>query len=167
MNDLERVTKQAYAMITYMGMSEKLANLSYYDSSGQEYQFSKPYSDETAKLIDSEVKAMIAKQYERAKQILTDKKDGHNELAKILLKREIIYATDLEEIFGKRLWKSRSEEILDKKEEGEEELPSKKPVGSKENVFIHTEKDGEEEKDIHNNQVNVEKEKEINKEKEQ
>lgn len=167
MNDLERVTKQAYAMITYMGMSEKLANLSYYDSSGQEYQFSKPYSDETAKLIDSEVKAMIAKQYERAKQILTDKKDGHNELAKILLKREIIYATDLEEIFGKRLWKSRSEEILDKKEEGEEELPSKKPVGSKENVFIHTEKDGEEEKYIHNNQVNVEKEKEINKEKEQ
>ncbi len=65
MNDLERVTKQAYAMVTYLGMSDKLPNLSYYDSSGQEYMFSKPYSDETAKLIDAEVKSMIAEQYAR------------------------------------------------------------------------------------------------------
>lgn len=113
MNDLERVTKQAYAMITYMGMSEKLPNLSYYDSSGQEYQFSKPYSDDTAKLIDSEVKAMIAEQYERAKQILTSKKYGHKQLANILLEKEIIYSADLEHIFGKRPWISRTEEILE------------------------------------------------------
>ena len=140
MNDLERVTKQAYAMITYMGMSEKLPNLSYYDSTGQEYQFSKPYSDDTAKVIDSEVKSMIASQYERAKQILTEKKSGHNELAKILLEKEIIYAHDLEDIFGERPWVSRSEEIFEKKEKNiKNEIDELKPVGSKENVFLHTE----------------------------
>lgn len=112
-NDLERVTKQAYAMITYMGMSDKLPNLSYYDSSGQEYQFSKPYSDETAKVIDSEVKAMIAEQYERAKKILSEQKIGHEQLSQILIEREIIYAEDLEKIFGKRPWISRSQEILE------------------------------------------------------
>ncbi|MDD2512195.1 MAG: ATP-dependent zinc metalloprotease FtsH [Proteiniphilum sp.] len=117
MNDLERVTKQAYAMITYMGMSEKLPNLSYYDSTGQEYTFSKPYSDETAQLIDAEVKVMIAQQYERAKQILTDRAAGHSQLAGILLEREIIYADDLEHIFGKRQWVSRSQEILENKRE--------------------------------------------------
>ena len=143
MNDLERVTKQAYAMITYMGMSEKLPNLSYYDSTGQEYQFSKPYSDETAKLIDSEVKAMIAGEYERAKKILLEKKVGHNNLAKILLQKEIIFSTDLEEIFGKRTWKSRSDEILANKEEDEEMFPKHKSGGSKENVFIHTENEPE------------------------
>ena len=158
MNDLERVTKQAYAMITYMGMSEKLPNLSYYDSSGQEYQFSKPYSDDTAKLIDSEVKSMIASQYERAKQILTEKKSGHNELSKILLEKEIIYAHDLEEIFGKRPWISRSDEIFEKKEkEIKKEIDDLKPVGSKENVFIHTE-DKIEKKSEDNDTINKEKE---------
>ena len=158
MNDLERVTKQAYAMITYMGMSDKLPNLSYYDSTGQEYQFSKPYSDDTAKIIDNEVKSMIAKQYERAKQILTEKKSGHNELAKILLEKEIIFAHDLEDIFGKRPWISRSEEIFEQKEENNKnEIEELKPVGSKENVFIHT-------KDIKENKT--EKQDEINKEEE-
>lgn len=138
MNDLERVTKQAYAMITYMGMSEKLANLSYYDSSGQEYTFSKPYSDDTARLIDSEVKAMIAQQYERAKQILTKHTEGHAELANILLEREIIYAEDLEKIFGKRKWISRSQEILDSKPEPiTEEAPLSRPPGSDDDVFLH------------------------------
>jgi len=139
MNDLERVTKQAYAMITYMGMSDKLPNLSYYDSSGQEYTFSKPYSDDTAKLIDNEVKAMIALQYERAKQILTDKTEGHSQLANILLEREIIYADDLEHIFGKRSWISRSQEIFDNKKDpvADTEIPSK-PVGSGDNIFIDT-----------------------------
>ncbi|MDR2815561.1 MAG: ATP-dependent zinc metalloprotease FtsH [Proteiniphilum sp.] len=139
MNDLERVTKQAYAMITYMGMSEKLPNLSYYDSSGQEYTFSKPYSDETAKLIDNEVKAMINQQYERAKQILTDKAEGHNRLAGILLEREIIYSDDLEKIFGKRLWISRSQEILEN-EKGSSvgiQFPPK-PHGSGDHIFIDT-----------------------------
>ena len=139
MNDLERVTKQAYAMITYMGMSEKLPNLSYYDSSGQEYTFSKPYSDETAKLIDNEVKAMINQQYERAKHILTEKAEGHNRLAGILLEREIIYSDDLEKIFGKRPWISRSQEILENEKESSSgiQLPPK-PHGSGDHIFIDT-----------------------------
>ena len=112
MNDLERVTKQAYAMIMYMGMSEKLPNLSYYDSTGQEYTFSKPYSDSTAELIDSEAKAMISEQYERAKSILLEHREGHQQLASILLEKEILFAEDLERIFGKRPWSSRSQEIL-------------------------------------------------------
>ena len=112
MNDLERVTKQAYAMIIYMGMSEKLPNLSYYDSTGQEYTFSKPYSDSTAELIDSEAKAMISEQYERAKSILLEHREGHQQLASILLEKEILFAEDLERIFGKRPWSSRSQEIL-------------------------------------------------------
>lgn len=140
MNDLERVTKQAYAMITYMGMSEKLPNLSYYDSSGQEYTFSKPYSDETAQLIDNEVKAMINQQYERAKSILLEKAEGHNKLAEILLEREIIYSDDLEKIFGKRPWISRSQEILENEKDssiGEMHLPPKLH-GSGDHIFIDT-----------------------------
>lgn len=137
MNDLERVTKQAYAMITYMGMSEKLPNLSYYDSTGQEYTFSKPYSENTADLIDTEVKAMIAQQYERAKQILTEKAEGHHQLAGILMEREIIYADDLEHIFGKRMWVSRSQEILENKKETVEDkqFPSK-PLELEDKVLI-------------------------------
>jgi cell division protease FtsH len=137
-------------------MSEKLANLSYYDSTGQEYQFSKPYSDDTAKIIDSEVKAMIAGEYERAKQILLEKKTGHNELSRILLEKEIIYSHDLEVIFGKRPWISRSDEIFvkkEKEEEGKNENNETKPVGSKENIFIHTEEKAEE-----NDTINKEKE---------
>lgn len=113
MNDLERVTKQAYAMITYMGMSDKLPNLSYYDSSGQEYSFTKPFSESTAQLIDAEVKKMIEEQYTRAKEVLGKHADGHAQLAKILTEDEIIFAEDLEKIFGKRPWVSRSQEILE------------------------------------------------------
>ncbi len=147
MNDLERVTKQAYAMITYMGMSEKLPNLSYYDSTGQDYTFTKPYSDETSKLIDSEVKAMIAQQYDRAKKILTDKADGHNELAKILLEKELIYSNDLEVIFGKRPWISRSEEIIEANKALNDKLIKSKPIGSGNSVFIHTSDDEKKDKD--------------------
>jgi cell division protease FtsH len=137
MNDLERVTKQAYAMITFMGMSEKLPNLSYYDSTGQEYTFSKPYSENTADLIDNEVKAMIAQQYERAKQILTEKAEGHHQLATILIEREIIYAEDLEHIFGKRMWVSRSQEILEnKKETAEDKQFPSKPLELEDKVLI-------------------------------
>lgn len=158
MNDLERVTKQAYAMITYMGMSEKLPNLSYYDSTGQEYTFSKPYSEDTAKLIDSEVKAMIAQQYERAKQILSEHAEGHTKLAGILLEREIIYADDLEHIFGKRQWVSRSQEILDSNVEdvANEPIPSR-PPGADDSVFIDT---TEEEGKDHAKREEKEKEKE-------
>ena len=111
-NDLERVTKQAYAMVVYFGMSEKLPNLSYYDSTGQEYGFTKPYSEETAKLIDEEVSRIVAEQYQRAKTILTEKSEGHAQLTQVLIEREVIYTEDVEHIFGKRQWASRSEEIL-------------------------------------------------------
>jgi cell division protease FtsH len=112
MNDLERVTKQAYAMISFMGMSSKLPNLCYYDSTGQSYGFTKPYSDETALLIDKEVQLMIDEQYERAKNLLTQHAEGHAKLANLLLDREVIFSADLKEIFGKRQWVSRAEEII-------------------------------------------------------
>lgn len=111
MNDLERVTKQAYGMIAYMGMSESLPNLCYYNN--EEYQFSKPYSDETAQLIDKEVKRMVAEQYERAKRLLSEKQEGHAQLAKTLMEREVIFADDVEQIFGKRPWASRADELLE------------------------------------------------------
>jgi cell division protease FtsH len=114
MNDLERVTKQAYGMIAYLGMSDKLPNLCYYNN--DEYSFNRPYSDKTAELIDEEVKKMINEQYARAKHILTEHREGHNELAQLLIDKEVIFAEDVERIFGKRPWASRSEEIMAAKE---------------------------------------------------
>ena len=112
-NDLERATKKAYAMVAYFGMSDKLANMSYYDSTGQaDYGFTKPYSEKTAELIDAEAKKIIAEQYERAKAILTKHKEGHNQLAQILLEREVLFAEDVEKVLGKRPWKSRADELL-------------------------------------------------------
>lgn len=111
-NDLERVTKQAYAMVVYYGMSDKLPNLCYYDSTGQDYGFSKPYSDDRAKLIDEEVSRIINEQYARAKKILNEHAEGHAQLAEVLLSREVIFTEDVEKIFGKRQWTSRTDEIL-------------------------------------------------------
>ena len=113
MNDLERVTKQAYGMIAYAGMSDKLPNLCYYNN--EEYSFNKPYSERTAELIDEEAKRMINEQYERAKMVLTEHKEGHNQLAQLLMEKEVIFAEDVEHIFGKRPWASRSEEIMNQK----------------------------------------------------
>ena len=110
MNDLERVTKQAYSMIAYMGMGDKLPNLCYYDN--QEYSFQRPYSEATAQLIDEETKSMIAEQYERAKEILRQNAEGHAALAQLLVEREVIFAEDVEHIFGPRPWTSRTEELL-------------------------------------------------------
>jgi cell division protease FtsH len=110
MNDLERVTKQSYGMIAYAGMSDKLPNLCYYNN--EEYSFNKPYSNKTAELIDEEVKSMIGSEYERAKQILSEHEDGHRKLADLLVEKEVIFAEDVEAIFGKRPWTSRSEEIM-------------------------------------------------------
>ncbi len=110
MNDLERVTKQAFGMIAYMGMSDLLPNLCYY--SNDEYSFQRPYSEKTAELIDEEVKKMVNEQYARAKKILSEHKEQHNELAQLLIDKEVIYAEDVERIFGKRPWASRSEEIM-------------------------------------------------------
>lgn len=139
MNDLERVTKQAYGMIAYAGMSNKLPNLCYYNN--DEYSFNKPYSEKTAELIDSEAKNMIAEQYERAKSILTEHKEGHNKLAQLLMDREVIFAEDVEKIFGKRPWASRSEEILEDSEtngqklignENANDAPNNQPQAQKE-----------------------------------
>lgn len=111
-NDLERVTKQAYAMVVYYGMSQKLPNLSYYDSTGQDYGFSKPYSGERARIIDEEVSRIISEQYERAKDILRKHAEGHAKLADTLITREVIFTEDVEKIFGSRPWTSRTDEIL-------------------------------------------------------
>ena len=119
MNDLERVTKQAYGMIAYAGMSDKLANLCYYNNADATFQ--RPYSEKTAELIDNEVKEMIREQYERAKSILSEHSEGHRMLANLLIEREVIFAEDVEKIFGKRPWASRSEEIFEKNEEKAEE----------------------------------------------
>ena len=110
MNDLETVTKRAYGMIAYAGMGESLPNLCYYNN--QEYQFNRPYSEHTAELIDVEVKKLIAVEYERAKKILREHKEGHAELAQLLIDKEVIFAEDVERIFGKRPWVSRTDEIL-------------------------------------------------------
>ena len=117
MNDLERVTKQAYGMIAYLGMSDKLPNLCYYNN--EEYSFNRPYSEKTAELIDTEVKNMVNEQYERAKKILSEHREGHNQLAQLLIVKEVIFAEDVERIFGKRPWASRSEEIMAAKESQE------------------------------------------------
>ena len=120
-NDLERVTKQSYAMVVYFGMSDKLPNLNYYDSTGQDWGFTKPYSEETSRMIDQEVQKIINEQYERAKKILSENAEGHNQLAQVLLEREVIYTEDVEHIFGKRAWISRSQEILELQEKANNE----------------------------------------------
>ena len=111
-NDLERVTKQAYAMVVYYGMSDKLPNLSYYDSTGQDYGFTKPFSDDRAKIIDEEVSRIISEQYERAKELLRKHAEGHRKLTEVLISREVIFTQDVIDIFGERPWKSRTDEIL-------------------------------------------------------
>ena len=113
LNDLERATKQAYAMVAYYGMSDKLKDVSFYDSTGRyEYGFSKPYSESTAETIDKETEAIIAEQMKRAKQILKDHADQHHELAEMLVEREVITHEDVEHILGPRPWKSRGDEII-------------------------------------------------------
>lgn len=140
MNDLERVTKTSYSMIAYAGMSDKLPNICYYNN--QEYNFQKPYSDTTAQVIDDEVMKLISGQYERAKQLLTEHREGHNKLAQLLIDREVIFAEDVEKIFGKRPWESRSSEIL---QDDDKAAPTEvKEQPAKE---TNTEKNGYEEPD--------------------
>ena len=123
MNDLEQVTKRAYGMIAYAGMGNTLPNLCYYNSQ-EEFSFNKPYSEHTAELIDKEVKDLIAEQYDRAKRLLVEHKDGHAELAQLLIDREVIFAEDVERIFGKRPWRSRTDEILAMNEENPDSADS-------------------------------------------
>ncbi|MBO5768669.1 MAG: ATP-dependent zinc metalloprotease FtsH, partial [Bacteroidales bacterium] len=136
LNDLERVSKQAYAIVSYYGMSDKLSNVSYYDSTGSsDYSFKQPYSEQTAELIDKEVKTLIDEQYERAKKILSEQAEGHNKLADLLVEREVIFADDLEQIFGKRAWTSRTEELFqENKKLNEPQLPSEETEKAEEKV---------------------------------
>ena len=133
LNDLERATKQAYAMVAYYGMSDKLKDVSFYDSTGRyEYGFTKPYSESTAETIDKETEAIIAEQMKRAKQILTDHAEQHHQLAEMLVEREVITHEDVERILGPRPWKSRGDEIITanaeaKQKEAEAKKASKKP----------------------------------------
>ncbi len=129
LNDLEKVTKYAYAMVSYYGMSDKIGNLSFFDSTGQnEYGFTKPYSEKTSEKIDAAAQEIIEQQYLRAQDILNQNKEGLIKLGDILLEREVIFAEDLEAIFGKRNWESRSD-ALDKeieKDKNDEKLLSDK-----------------------------------------
>jgi len=122
-NDLEKVTKTVYSMICYFGMSEKVGNVSYYDSSGQsDYSFNKPYSEKTAELIDSEIKELIDTAFIRAKDILIKNAAGHKQLAELLLEREVIFTEDMENIFGPRPWGKKKDDENPLKEE--DTLPS-------------------------------------------
>ena len=121
MNDLERATKSAFGMVAYAGMSDTLPNICFYNN--QEYQFQRPYSETTAKIIDDEVLKMINEQYARAKDLLKEHAEGHQQLAELLLSREVIYANDVENIFGKRPWQSRSQEIMEDNAPKLEDMP--------------------------------------------
>ena len=121
MNDLERATKSAFGMVTYAGMSDTLPNICYYNN--QEYQFQRPYSETTAKIIDDEVLKMINEQYARAKDLLKEHAEGHQQLAELLLSREVIYANDVENIFGKHQWQRRSQEIMEDNAPKLEDMP--------------------------------------------
>ena len=135
LSDLEKVTKQARAMVTIYGLNERLGNLTYYDSSGQnEYGFTKPYSEKTAELIDKEISNLIESQYDRAVELLEKHKDKLTLLANELLEKEVIFKESLERIFGERPWKKeevqlvkpkQAEEEPAKPEEEEDEVPTK------------------------------------------
>jgi len=143
MNDLERATKSSYGMIAYAGMSDRLPNICYYNN--QEYQFQRPYSETTAKIIDDEVLNMINDQYTRAKQILTEHKEGHNQLAELLIQREVIFAEDVEHIFGKRPWVSRSQEIMETNDDQPklEDMPEEVKQAQKEHEAMKAAQDKE------------------------
>ncbi|MFZ2431641.1 MAG: peptidase M41, partial [Lutibacter sp.] len=113
LNDLEKVTRQARAMVTVYGLNDKIGNITYYDSSGQsDYNFTKPYSEDTAQIIDKEISKIIEEQYQRAIQILSENKDKLTTLAELLLEKEVIFKTDLEIIFGKRAFENDYAELV-------------------------------------------------------
>ena len=130
-NDLEHTTKTAYAMVAYYGMSDKLPNFNYYDMQGDGYGITKPYSDRTAELIDQEAREIVRLEYERAKELLREHAEGLKALTQLLLDREVIYTEDVEHIFGKRAWVSRTEELILANEEAKspstEQSPNEAP----------------------------------------
>lgn len=119
LNDLERATKMAYAMVVYYGMSDKLKNISFYDSTQADYSFTKPYSDNTAEIIDQEMQSIVSEQYERAKSIIATNREKHQELANLLVENEVIFTEDVERIFGKRPWVSRMDELMNENKKNE------------------------------------------------
>ncbi len=125
LSDLEKITKQAYAMVTYFGMSEKVGNVSFYDSQDSGYNFQKPYSEKTAELIDAEVKTLINSSHEMAHKILTEHFDGFNKLANLLLEREVVFQEDLVNIFGPRQGAEKQDENVAKDKETEPESLNK------------------------------------------
>ncbi len=126
-NDLERITQLAYAMVVYYGMSDKLPNVNYSKIQGDAYGISKPYSNKTSELIDEEVNAIIAQQYQRAKDLLQEKAEGHKALSDLLLEAEVIYTEDVERLLGKRQWTSRADEIKAANEERGNKLTEPEP----------------------------------------
>ncbi len=144
LNDLERVTKQAYAMVTYFGMSPQIGNISYYDSTGQnEYSFSKPYSEKTAELIDKEVSQIVRNSYERVKQILDKQKEGLVQLAELLLEKEVIFSEDLEKIFGERTFGKEEKKVPVRSNISGVDKKKKAPGRNKGKENKETEKSGE------------------------
>ena len=151
LNDLERVTKQAYAMVSYFGMSKKVGNISFYDSTGQnEYSFNKPYSEKTAELIDSEANIIVEEQYARAKKVLTDNKSKLEQLAEHLLDKEVIFSEDLEKIFGKREFNLDENELLIKKEKERKQMAD---ASNKNKVDADEKKDAAKKKSGENGEV--------------
>jgi len=141
LNDLERATKQAYAMVAYYGMSDKLKDVSFYDSTGRyDYGLVKPYSEQTAKLIDEETQRIIADQMARAKQILTEHAEGHHQIAQLLIEREVITSEDVGRILGPRPWKSRGDELLEANAnaQAQAEQPKKKRAPRKKKTENNT-----------------------------
>ncbi len=126
-NDLEHTTKTAYAMVAYYGMSDKLPNVNYYDMQGDGYGITKPYSDRTAELIDQEAREIVRLEYERAKELLREHAEGLKALTQLLLDREVIYTEDVEHIFGKRAWVSRTEELILANEEAKSSSTEQSP----------------------------------------
>ena len=151
MNDLERVTKSTYGMVAYAGMSDKLPNLCFYNNN--EYSFQRPYSETTAKVMDDEVMHIISTQYERAKQLLSEHAEGHAQLAQLLIEREVIFAEDVERIFGKRPWVSRSEVLLEAEQRAMAEAMAEKRARELEaegKTLGESDTTGQEEKEEHN-----------------
>ncbi|MCU4173769.1 ATP-dependent zinc metalloprotease FtsH [Carboxylicivirga sp. N1Y90] len=139
LNDLEKVTKQAYAIVTYYGMSEKIGHKSYFDSSGQsEYSFGKPYSEKTAEIIDEEVSRIIDEQYKRARKILTENHEKHSALAEKLLDKEVIFSEDLEKLFGKR---KISAHVIEEDDDEVEEVKAEEVADNKAEASVDSEKD--------------------------
>ncbi|MDX5325665.1 MAG: ATP-dependent zinc metalloprotease FtsH [Bacteroidota bacterium] len=139
LSDLEKVTKQARAMVTIYGLNKKIGNITFYDSSGQtDYNFSKPYSEKTAQVIDEEISLIVEGQYERAKKILSENKDKLSQLAEVLLEKEVIYKENLEEIFGKRAWDKTEDKKEDKKEAENTGDQTIAPINGEEKKGIET-----------------------------